>query len=165
MAQWCRCWFWYRLRSCFWLWYRLWVRYYFWFWLWFRYSLWLWHRLWIRYYLWLWYRLWVRYYFWFWRRIWEWSWLRCWLWLIHLTVVVCHIIRHWFNRWNREVIKEWWITTCFITWCITTDNIWSIITNWVNISWELRGSSKSITCCFVEPTTQTYITTSWIWIS
>ena len=84
---------------------------------------------------------------------------------IWLLVVVCYIIRNWFNWRDWEVIKEWFITTCFITWCITTDDIWSIVTNWVNISWELRWSCKGVSSCFIVPTTQTYITTSWIWIS
>ena len=84
---------------------------------------------------------------------------------IWFAVIVSYICRNFFDCWKRIVIKEWFISFSFTAWCISTDDVRFIVSNWINIGWELRWSGKGISSGFIEPTTQTRIPTIWSSIS
>ena len=84
---------------------------------------------------------------------------------ICFTVIVRYIGRNFFNGWKRIVIKEWWISRRFISWCVPTNDIGSIVSNGIDICWKLWWICKGIPSGLVEPTTQAHIPISTIRIS
>ena len=84
---------------------------------------------------------------------------------ICFTVIVSYIGRNFFNGWKRIVIKEWWISRRFISWCVPTNDIGSIVSNGIDICWKLWWICKGIPSGLVEPTTQAHIPISTIRIS
>ena len=81
---------------------------------------------------------------------------------IWFAVIVRYICRNFFNGWKRIVIKEWWVARSLIPWCVPTNDVGSIISNRIDICWELWWGCKGIPSSLIVPTTQTHISISTI---